>query len=231
MGFLSSTGILYMRAGNIPNQVLVQNILSIVLFIVPLFIALRSFMLYMQVRSIRLLILALSMSIIALTAAAGFAGDNITSVTLNVDWFNYIGQTICFLFIWLSLLRSDGPYLQRLWSWQIILFLPILLLLAFSPVLPADFPNPAVTKTLLSGSRGLICAFIFYYYVGAFMKKETRFSLLMGIAFLLLSLGIFIILPKYSFSKGFLNTDLFDLIGDITRITGLVALLAAVIGG
>src|SRR5947209_1233121 len=34
--------------------------------------------------------LGLSMGVIALTAIAGFAGDNITSVNLNVDWFNYI---------------------------------------------------------------------------------------------------------------------------------------------
>jgi len=208
------------------DQSLVANILSVTLFLVSLFIALRSFTLYIQVRSSRLCILGVSMTVIALTAAAGFAGDNVTSMTLNVDWFNYIGQTVSFIFILLSLVRSSEDYLSRLLSYQWLVLVPLMALMLLSPVLPPEFPDAVVTKTLLSGLRGVICIFIFFYYFPAFMRKETRFSFLMSAAFLLLSFGYIIIMPKYVYPS-----DLFDHIGDIARICGLVSMLVAVVGG
>ncbi len=72
----------------------VPNLLSLTLFFVSLFIALRALYLYTRSRSRRIFILSLSMGVISLTAVAGFAGDNVTSISLNVDWFNYIGQTV-----------------------------------------------------------------------------------------------------------------------------------------
>ena len=151
------------------DQNLIANSLSLTLFVVSLFIALRAFYLYVQSHSRRLFILGLSMSVIALTAAAGFLGDNLTSITLNVDWFNYIGQTVSFLFILLSFVRSSDDYLRRLMTWQIIASALLMLLLLMAPTLPVEFPDPAVTKSLLSGSRGLICFMIFFYYVSSFM--------------------------------------------------------------
>src|SRR5437588_1111582 len=150
------------------DQNLVANILSVTLFFVALFISLRAFSLYLQARSRRLLILGLSMGIISLTAAAGFAGDNITSVSLNVDWFNYIGQTVSFLFILLSFLSNSDGYLRNLIRWQVAASALLLIPLLLATVLP-DFPDPAVTKTLLSGSRGVICFVIFFYYTSSFM--------------------------------------------------------------
>ena len=109
---------------------LIANILSLTLFIVSLIIVVRSFSLYTRSPSRRLFILGLSMSMIALTALAGFAGDNITSMTLNVDWFNYIGQTVSFLFILLSLLGNTERSLRQLTRWHIIASLLLLILLA-----------------------------------------------------------------------------------------------------
>lgn len=68
------------------NSNLIANILSLTLFVVSFIIVMRSFYLYTWSPSHRLFILALSMTIIALTALAGFAGDNVTSIRLNVDW-------------------------------------------------------------------------------------------------------------------------------------------------
>jgi hypothetical protein len=208
------------------DQNLIANILSLTLFFVTLIIAVRAFYLSAQAQSRRLFILGLSMTIIALTAGAGYAGDNITSIALNVDWFNYIGQTLSFLFILLSFLNNSDNYLRRLTYWHIMVSVLLVMLLLLAPILPPEFPDPAVTKTLLSGSRGLICFVIFFYYVSSFMKKESRFTLLMSGAFLLLSVGIFIILPKYSQPN-----DTLDHIGDIIRIGGLLTLLSAVFIG
>lgn len=208
-----------------PN--LIANTLSITLFIVALFISLRAFYLYVQTRSRRVFILALSMGVISLTAAAGFLGDNVTTVSLNVDWFNYIGQTISFLFILLSLVKSSDDYLRGLMRWHIVISLLLLLLFLFAPVLPPQFPVAVFTKSFLSGSRGIICMATFFYYFSAFMSKETRFSLLMSIAFFLFSVGYLMIIPKYSIP----NLDVVDRLGDVTRITGLVVLFVNVLRG
>jgi len=202
----------------------VPNVLSLTLFFVSLFISLRALYLYTQGRNRRIFILSISMGVIALTAIAGFVGDNVTSISLNVDWFNYIGQTVSFIFILLSFISGSEAYLHNLMRWQIAVSLLLLGLMLLSPVLPPEFPAPTFTKTLLSGSRGLICHIIFYYYVCSFMKMETRFSFLMGVAFLALSFGYLIILPKY-----FTPNDGLDRTGDIMRVCGLIILFFAVL--
>ena len=206
------------------DQNFIANSLSLTLFVVSLFISLRAFYLYTQSRSRRLFILSLSMGMISLTAIAGYAGDNITSISLNVDWFNYIGQTVSFSFILLSFFSESDSYLRSLMRWQIAASALLLILLFLAPVLPPEFPDPAITKSILSGSRGLICFIIFFYYAIVFMDKETRFSLLMSAAFLLLCIGYAIIIPKYTTPN-----DVLDRSGDIMRIAGLFFLLFAVL--
>lgn len=203
---------------------LIGNILSITLFLASLFISLRAYSLYMGTRTPRLLVLALSMGMMALTAIASYIGDNVTTITFNVKWFQYIAQTISFLFILLSLLRSTEDYQRRIVRWHIIASLMLLLLLVLTPVLPPDFPNPAATKTLLSGSRALICFIVFFYYWNAFTIKETRFSFMMSAAFLLICFGYCMAIPKY-FGHGFGQVDQ---VGDIVRTCGILVLLFAV---
>src|SRR5437764_15224258 len=93
---------------------LIPNLLAVSLFLIALFVSLRSFYVYAQLRNLRLFILALSMSILSLTAAADFISSNISSITLNTDWFLYIGQAVSLLFILLSFVRSSDKYLQIL---------------------------------------------------------------------------------------------------------------------
>jgi hypothetical protein len=68
---------------------------------------------------------------------------------------------------------------------------------------------------------------IFGYYTEAFASKGTRFSLLMSLAFVLLSIGYSLILPKYLFA----NQGGLDQIGDGIRILGLLILLSAYLKG
>jgi len=208
-------------------QNLIANILSLTLFLVSLFISLRAFYLYSQANSPRLFILGLSMGILSFTAIASFIGDNVTSLTLNIKWFEYISQTVCFLFILLSLVRSSNTYLRRLMDWHTLVSALLLTLLLLSPILPADFPDPGLTKTLLGGSRSLICFIIFNYYLNVFMSKNMRFSFLMGTVFLLLSLGYWLNIFKYTLH----NMLLADQVGDLTRIFGLIILLMTIFLG
>ncbi|MEO8970280.1 MAG: hypothetical protein ABI406_01630 [Ktedonobacteraceae bacterium] len=207
------------------NQNLIPNIVSVALFTISAVISLRAFYIYSLARNPRIFILGLTMATLALTAIADFASSNITSIALNTDWFLFIGQAASFLFIFLSLMSSSNKYLQRLMLWNIGVSTLLLALLLFSTTLP-NFPNTTI-KILLSGSRSVFCFGIFFAYVSAFVKKETRFSLLMSVSFLLLSLGYLMI------AQQFLTTNqlLFDNIGDITRLIGLIILLIAIIAG
>jgi hypothetical protein len=106
--------------------------------------------------------------------------------------------------------------------WHIICSLLAITLLIFSPIIP-DFPNLA-TKVALRGTRSILCFAIFFSYTASFMSKQTRFSFLMGAAFLLLSVGYLIIMLQYSVT----SSTLFDNLGDIVRMVGLITLLIAV---
>jgi len=200
---------------------LVQNILAIVLFLVSLFVSIRAFYVYSNTSNPRLFILGTSMGVIALTGVADFFSSNVTSVTLNTDWFLYIGQAVSFLFIVLSFVYKTEEHLSRVMRLQILISALLLGLLFLSPTLPS-FSNIAVQATL-SGSRVVACFAVFSFYITAFMAKRTRFSLLMGVAFLLLAFGYLLIVQKYFVA----NADSFDQLGDIVRMFGLVTLLVA----
>jgi hypothetical protein len=210
---------------NFTNENLIPNLLAVLLFTVALFISIRAIYLYMQARNPRLFILGVSMGMISLTAAADFISGNITGVNLNTDWFLYLGQAASLLFILLSLVNNDDDYFQRLMRLQVLTSALLIGLLLLSPTLPA-FSNVAV-KSILSGSRSVLCLGIFYFYTTAFMKKLTRFSLLMSISFALLAFGYLMIVQQYFLSTG----SQFDNLGDIIRMVGLVTLLVAILGG
>ncbi len=200
---------------------LVQNVLAIVLTLVSFFVSMRAFYVYSQTRNSRIFILALSMGVIALTGAADFASSNVTVITLNTDWFLYIGQATSFLFILLGFLFKTDASLGRLMRAHVLISSLIVGLLLLSPTLP---PLPCtVLEVSLSGSRIIMCFAIFFFYISAFMAKGTRFSLLMSIAFFLLAFGYLLIAEKYAVS----DSALFDQMGDIVRMVGLVVLLIA----
>lgn len=205
-----------------PN--LIPNTLAGMLLLVTLLICIRASFLYVQTRSPRLFVLGLSMGVIALTAADDFIANLIT-ISFNTYWFLYIGQIVSYLFIMLSLMQGSDLYLRKLMRWHIVASVLVMGLLALSPIMP-DFPNIA-TRAGISVARGVVALGIFFCYSYAFMKKETRFSFLMGAAFLLVAFGTFISFEKY-FST---SPDLLDNVGDVTRIVGLVILLVAVILG
>jgi hypothetical protein len=203
---------------------LVQNLLAVVLCVVTLFVSVRALYIYTQTHSPRLFVLGVSMGIIALTAAADFYSSNVENITLNTDWFLFIGQSVSLLIILLSFFSNTDKYFQVLMRLQLLASALLLGLLLFSPTLP-EFPQTFILP-LLSGSRGAICFGIFIFYISAFMEKQTRFSLLMSISFVLLAFGYVVILEKY-FSP---DAALFDSTGDIIRMCGLFVLLSAVVG-
>jgi hypothetical protein len=202
----------------------IPDIIDIVILTVTFIIAARALYLYFRVRAPRIFILGLSMILIFLTGVADYASAHV-SITLHTDWFLYIGQAIGFLFIFLSLLMSAESQQQSLQRWHIALSVAALALMILSPILP-DITNSAL-RAILSGSRCVLCFAIFFYYALAFASKQARFSALMALAFVLLSFGYLVIEFQY-FSA---QPVFLDNVGDLIRIGGFAALLAAVVAG
>src|SRR5690348_901390 len=202
------------------------NIRAITLVIITLFIMLRAFQVYGQTRSTRLLILGITMIMIALTTTADTIGDNIT-FHLNSYWFNYFGQTTNFACFFLSLLSSSEKYLRKLVRWQIALSALLVIVLVMGPSFPHSFPNLGLIRAILSSGRAIPCFFICFYYIAAFVKKETRFSLLMAAGFLLVAFAYYMIFPRYiSPPQNAIQTT-----GDFLRIIGFGTLLSALLWG
>jgi len=197
---------------------LTTNILNVSLSIVFLFVSQRAFYLYRQLRNARLCILGLAMGMIALTAMMDFASSLVTTLHLHIGWFLYIGQAVSYLFVLLNIVVSSERNLRLLLRWHCLFSVLLLVLLVCSPLLP-DFPNVGV-KMLLSGSRCLICFVICFYYIGLFVSKGTRFSMLMVAAFMLLSFGYVMVLPKYVLP----GQELLDQVGDMARILGVMTI-------
>lgn len=205
------------------NSNLIPNLLDVSLCLVALFISVRSFDIYSRFRQFRLFILGLSMLLVSISAAADFTASYVTVVHLHTDWFLYIGQTVGFLFILLSLVQSSDNYLRGLMSLNILAFALLLLLLFLSPVLP-DVDMAA--RSFLGFSRLIICMLILCGYFWAYTSQPTRFSLFMSTAFFLFTADYLMFLLQYYVPN--INQYLFRDTADIAGVLGLAVLVASV---
>jgi hypothetical protein len=204
------------------NSTQIIDILLVNQATITLFISLRAFSLSARTKNDTLFSLGLSMGVIALGGMIGLISDIFLGGAFNTFWFRYIGQTVGYLFIFLSTLRGSEHYRKGLKRWHVIATGFLLVLLLLTPVIPAH-PD-TIVQTALSGSRGLVCFIIFFHYVSIFFRKETRFSFLMCFAFFLcITWGIFIYTMQFTEP----NRLLLNYAGDSLRIVGLVTLLAA----
>ena len=203
------------------NSTQITDILITIQAVITLFISLRAFSLYARTRDDMLFSLGLSMGVIALGGIVGLISDIYFNGAFNTFWLRYVGQTVSYLFIFLSTLRGSERYRRGLKRWHVFATGLLMVLLLLTPVIPT---HPSATmQTVLSGSRALVCFIIFWRYVSIFFTKETRFSFLMGSAFFWITWGIVIYSLKFTLP----NSLLLDYVGDSVRIVGLAILLAA----
>ena len=203
------------------NSTQITDILLVIQAVITLFISLRAFSLSARTRDDMLFSLGLSMGVIALGGIVGLISDIFLAGAFNTFWFRYIGQTVGYLFIFLSTLRGSERYRRGLKRWHVFATGLLMVLLLLTPVIPTH-PD-ATMQTLLSASRALVCFIIFFRYVSLFFTKATRFSFLMGFAFFCISWGIVIYSLKFTMP----DPLLLDYVGDSVRIAGLTVLLAA----
>jgi hypothetical protein len=196
--------------------------------LISLSIALRAFYLYRKIRNDDLVILGTALITITAASLSALVADNIFASTerayggtFNVQWFEYGGQTVGYLFIWLSSLQGPTSYLSRLRRWQIGVTMLLVVVLFLTPIIP-PFPSP-IPQALLSVTRSIVCFIIFLRYLAIFFKKESRFSFLMALAFLLLTFGIIIITSQF-FPNG---PIVLVYTGYALRLSGLISFLLA----
>jgi hypothetical protein len=181
-------------------------------------ISLHAFYLYSKTRNDLLFILGMSMSTISFVGVVGLIGDNYFASSFSTKWFRYTAQVVSYTFIFLCSVRGSVNYLRRVKQWQLLFMAPLLVMLFLTPLVP-QLSNPMIEASV-SFLRSVICFIIFLNYATLFMKKETRFSFLMGLAFLLISFGIAITTPWY-FEKAIV---LYLYVGDGMRTLGLMTM-------
>ena len=173
-------------------------------------------------------------SLVSLSAAADFTSSYVKVIALHTEWFLYIGQSVGFLFILLSLVQSSDKYLHGLMRLNIAAFVLLLILLLLSPSLPK---MDIVTQTLLNLTRFIVCLLIFFVYFTANMSKPSRFSIFMSISFFFFTAD-YLMTVEQNFTAGYLQTVRLNLatsnlnlvlaLADLAGVIALVLLVGAV---
>ena len=188
---------------------------------VCLIISARAFFQYALTHNDTLFILGLAMGTNSLATYWGIIGDiHLFGNELNTGWINYFGPTVSFLFILLLSIFSSSEQVHLLKRWHVICTTLFFTLFVLTPILP---PFDHAEEALLNGLRCIVCMIAFFRYIVIFTNKETRFSFLMSLAFMLLGIGYATITPQL-FQPALV---IFFYVGTCIRIIGYSTLLAA----
>jgi hypothetical protein len=180
---------------------------------------------YSLTQSERLFAVGLAMCITAVGIACG-ALDNLHVLpSFNLGWAWYTGTSLGFLFLFLSSIMKSTDQFQLLKRWGVIAAAVLITVIVLTPVFPA-YPNAYVPLTLNS-LRTIACLLGFLRYVMLYTSKGTRFSLLMCLAFLFITVGYAILMPQL------LDPTLVQLtaVGAFIRIIGAGVLFTAFVLG
>src|SRR6266480_9681 len=136
------------------QQVTINLLLWIQTFI-GFLVSTRAFYLYIKRRNDDLAIVGIAMITIALASVSGLVANNLFARTdgvfggkINVLWFEYGGQTISYLFLFLSTLQGSMNYLNRLKRWHLLVTALLVVLLLLTSVIP-PFSGP-IPQAILS---------------------------------------------------------------------------------
>lgn len=203
----------------------IQTIANLSLFpigVVCTIIAIRAFYMYSLSRSDMLFILGFAMCSIAVAVFMSNIGDA-HFVPYNTQWARYACGSSAALFIFLSSLVKSHEQLGQLKRAQVIFAALCVVVIALTPVLP-PFSSPLIPVTL-SSIRTLIYGAALVRYAYLYILKESRFSLIMSLGFLLLVTGFILATPQL------LNpttaTATLSIIGSFVRVFGYSSLLIA----
>lgn len=202
------------------NSQQITDILIAIQAVITLLIAGRAFTFYRRTRSDVLLSLGLSMAIIGIGGVTGVIDDPFLggASIWNTIWFRHLGQVAGYLFIFFASLGGSESYRRGLKTGIIITTIIMFALMLLTPVLPNK--QPPSTTGYLSALRCITCTLVFFSFMINFFRKETRFSFLMALSFLILSTSLWVYTMKFFFSAPIA----YEYLADGSRIVGLVIL-------
>ncbi len=203
----------------------IQTLANLSLFpigVVCTLIAIRAFYMYSLSRNDVLFILGFSTASIAVAVFMSNIGDA-HLVPYNTQWARYICSSSGAFFIFLSSIVKSHEQLGQLKRAQVIFAAVCVVVIALTPILP-PFSSPIIPVTL-NNIRTLIYGAALVRYAYLYIAKESRFSLIMSFAFLLLMTG-FILATPVLIQASATNATL-NIIGSFVRIIGYSSLLIA----
>jgi len=207
---------------NIPT---LTGILLFIFSILCLVTGIYAFRRYSLTQSERLFAVGLAMCITAVGIACGALNGSPLLPSFNLGWAWYTGTFVGFLFLFLSSIMKSTEQFQLLKRWGIIAAAIVITVIVLTPVFPA-FSDPYI-QVFLNSLRTIACFLGFLRYVTLYTSKGTRFSLLMCLAFLFITVGYAILIPQL------LDPALAQLaaVGAFVRIIGAGVLFTAFVLG
>ena len=181
---------------------------------------------YSITQSERLFIVGVSMTMAAIGITSG-ALDTIPALNhYGLEWAWYVGTSFGYFLLFLSSIMKSAEQFRILRRWSIITGGVVILMIILSPILP-DISHNQNAIVLLNTLRAAICALGFSRYLALYTSKETRFSLLLCLAFLSLMIGYVTVIAQ-ALSPVIARFLLIDI---IIRIIGNFLLFIAFIAG
>jgi hypothetical protein len=203
------------------------NVTSFPAGVACLIISIRAFYVYGLSRKDMLSIIGLAMGTIALTVFVGNIGDShLGGNHFSTEWVRSLGSWSSALFIFLSSLVKSHEEIRQLRRWQIAAVTLFIVLIALMPLLP-PLGGPLVSSSI-NAVRMVIYGCVLFRYFSLYVSKKTRFSLIMGIAFLVLELGFALYMPHLLYPDSF---TVLSIISAFIRAAGFFALMIAYSAG
>ncbi|HLZ59318.1 MAG TPA: hypothetical protein VKR06_20435 [Ktedonosporobacter sp.] len=202
---------------------LLANITSFPAGVACLLISLRAFYVYRLSGKDLLSIIGLAMGTIALTVFVGNIGDShLGGNHFSTEWARAVGSWSGALFIFLSSLVKSHEQVKHLRRWQITTAVVFIILIALMPVLP-PLGGPLVSG-VINSVRMVIYGCACLRYASLYVSKKTRFSLIVGTAFLVLEVGFGLYMPHLLFPASFV---LLSILSAFIRAAGFFTLMIA----
>jgi hypothetical protein len=175
------------------NNVWLANTTFLVLGIVCFVLAARALYIYSLSKSDYLFVIGVSIGDIGVSVIVGYLQDiHLISWNAHLSW--YLGTILGALFLVIGSWATSQQQIVSIKRWLIILTALYFVQTLLTPIMP-QFPNPYIpaafniirTSIALTGSAR---------YFMLYISKRTRFTLLMGIAFLLIGSGFGVLTPE-----------------------------------
>lgn len=200
----------------------INGLLLVILGITCLGLAGYAFYKYSLTRSDPLFIVGVSLSTIGVSIFFGYFDVlHVGDATLYVSWLWHAGSSIGLLFLFLISVMASNEQMRMLRRWQVFATLLFFILILLTPMLPA--PSDPSVPAIVSLARPLICTCAFLRYASLYFTKETRFSLVMSLAFLLLGIGFGVVTPQLLVP----GLTALGAMGSVLRISGYSTLIIA----